>query len=338
MRTTKLNVLRMVAATLFLSAAVSCTRNDGTSAGSNKILRIGSSAGEGKPFYGLTNVALENKFIDEELEKIGWKVEYNTFQNGVAVNEALLSGDIDISIIGDVPAVTGFRNNIGDVWIASNVPSQPLAIVSSKKSGITRPEEIVGKTVSLNLGTNAQQLFENFIEEYHISKDSVNIVNMTIHNGSIAVITGDVDVVFGNATNLLPIVERGEANLIYNTAEKADWSAQSLVVANKKFLEKNHEAGVAYLKALIRADKEFKNHPDENYDIYSGRLITEYPVLGAKLYNPQEFSPEIKTPLINKIQDLYNLLKSVGRVEGDFDVRGSVDNSFYVQAAKEIHL
>ncbi|MBQ9206064.1 MAG: ABC transporter substrate-binding protein [Treponema sp.] len=300
-----------------------------------KIARIGSANGEGRPFSGLSAIAKENGFFEEEFAKIGYKVEYFTFQNGIAVNEALIAKDIDFSVIGDVPAITGFRNDIGVAWIASNTSATHLTIAVRKNSGIKNPEDLIGKSIGLNLGTNAQQLFENYITAHNLPREKLNVLNLTLANSTNALVTGDLDVAIGNSTTFLPLIARNEVEELYSSTQNADWSAQSLVTARKAFLKNNPEAGSAYLRALFRADQELKNNPDKNYNIASGKTLDNNPELGSVLFSPASFNPQVSAQAITKLQILYEILKSVGRVSGSFDVGTVVDNSYYEKVAKE---
>ena len=64
-----------------------------------------------------TGVALNKSYIEEELEKIGYKAEIVYFQQaGPALNEALATNKIDIAMYGDLP-ITVLKSNGGDVKV-----------------------------------------------------------------------------------------------------------------------------------------------------------------------------------------------------------------------------
>ena len=301
-----------------------------------KVIRIGSANGEGRPYSGITGVAVAHGFFDEEFEKIGWKVDYVTFANGVVVNEAFLANEIDVAAIGDVPAVTGFRNKIGVVWVASNVPVQPLSFATKNGSGIKKPEDLIGKTIGLSLGTNGQFLFENYVREYNLPKDELKVVNITAANSRAAVVTGNIDLAVGASCDLLPLTLRGEAEDFYNTTKRPDWSAQSMITARKKFLKENPEAANAFLRALIRANAEVRFHPEENYSAISGKTFPNDSPLAPLLYDPSEYTVEVTPALTKKFQNLHDILRDVGRVKGNYDVSKDVDNSYYKKAFKQL--
>ena len=301
-----------------------------------KVVRFGSANGEGRPYSGLSGVAIAHGFFDEEFSKIGWKVEYVTFSGGIVLNEALLAKEIDIGAPGDVPAVTGFRNNIGVSWIATNVPVQPLSFATRKGSGIKKPEDLIGKSIGLALGTNGQFLFENYVKENKLPREKLNIVNITAANSRAAVITGDIDLAVGTSADLIPLTLRGEAEDFYNTTKRPDWSAQTIITARKKFLKDNPEAANAFLRALIRANAEVRLHPEENYSALSGKTFPNDSPLGPLLYDSTQYTATVTPALIARFQNLHDILRDIGRVKGNYDVSKDVDNSYYEKALKQL--
>lgn len=310
---------------------------------SNKktVVRIGSSSGEGRPFSGLVAIAIDKNFIAEELKKVGYEPEYHTFGNGIAVNEAIISNELDISVLGDVPAVTGFSNKIGSVWLGLNVASNNISVITRKGTNIKSPKDFYGKTVSVNIGTASQYTYEKLIEFYHLDKNKFETVNLSVENGIAGFLSGDVDIVFGLSSQLLPVVANGEADLFFDSADRPDWSYQLMLVGRKKFLDKNPKAIVAFFKAIIRAREEFKKAPEDYYNILAQGTLKENKELGKKLYDFdggkfENLKPEITTKNIEKAQGLYDLLKSLGRTKGDFKVSTAVQKQFYTQALEEL--
>ena len=305
------------------------------------VVRIGSSSGEGRPFSGLVALAIDKGFIAEELKKVGYEPEYQTFGNGIAVNEAIISNELDISVLGDVPAVTGFSNKIGSVWLGLNVATNNISIITRKGGDIKSPEDFYGKTVSVSIGTASQYTYEKLIEFYHLDKNKFETANLSAENGIAGFLSGDVDIVFGLSSQLLPVVARGEADLFFDSAERPEWSYQLLLVGRKKFLDKNQKAAVAFFKSIIRAREEFKKSPEDYYNILAQGTLKENKELGKKLYDFdggkfENLKPEITTKNIEKAQGLYDLLKSLGRTKGDFKVSTVVQNQYYTQARKEL--
>lgn len=306
-----------------------------------KTVLIGSANGGGsRLFSGLLAVAKEYKFLDEEFEKLGYKTEYVSFQNGVAVNEAFLANEVDFAFIGDVPGFTGLTNNIGTIWIAENRQISTVGIAVPKDSKASKPSDFIGKTVAVNIGTNAHFLYGKYFDEAGISPSQFNTVNLTIANGALAVTTHDADVTIGDATVLYPLEKKGDLKIILTTLDRPEWASQTLLLGRKKLLKKNPELGVAFAKAIIRARLLIENTPEKYYNILSANAVGDDLELGNKMFNPDGtlsfLNPEIIESSISRAQALVDYLYSIDRLKEKKDVNTFVDNSYYERALKQL--
>ena len=306
-----------------------------------KTIIVGSANGGGsRLFQGLIAVAKETGLIDEEFSKLGYKTEYQTFENGVAVNEAFLANEVDFAYIGDVPGITGLSNNVGSVWIGSDLGISTLGVAVHPTSTATKASDFIGKTVAVNIGTNAHLLYGKYFDAAGISTDKFNTVNLTLANAALAVATGNADVAIGDVTVLLPLEKKGELKLIFTTLEKPEWASQLLLLGNKKLLKKNPELGVAFLKAIIRARLEIEKNPDAYYGIISANALANDLDIAKKLFNPDgklsALNPEITASSISRAQSLDDYFYSIGRLGAKKDVKTFIDTSYYEKAAKEL--
>lgn len=331
---TKTSILLVIFAVLAVSLAAAKPKK-------RPVLHVGSSSGDARDFDGNVGVAKELKLIDAELDKIGWDVEYTTFENGIEVNEAIISGDIDVSIIGDVPGFTGFGNAIGSVWIGSTLRNFDLAIITAKNSEIKSPKDLEGKTVSYKIGTVSQFGFENFAKGNGLKRDTIKIANLNGPNALAALLSGELAAVTANASFALPYVLTGEVDLLFNSKDKQEWSSQLQLIAREKFAKKNRAAVVAFEKALIKAREEVIKNPEKYYVQISARRISRTPELGPVLFNIdggkfRNLIPNVTDELIEKGQRLYDFFYDLGRIQQKKDVHAFADNSFYEQAVKEL--
>lgn len=306
-----------------------------------KTVVVGSANGGGsRLFIGLIAVAKENKFIDEEFAKLGYKTDYQTFENGVSVNEAFVANEVDFAFIGDVPGITGLSNNVGSVWIGSDLGISTLGIAVHPDSTATKASDFIGKTVAVNIGTNAHLLYGKFFEDGKVSTDQINTVNLTLANAALAVATKKADVAIGDVTALYPLQKTGEIKLILTTLEKPEWASQLFLLGNKKTLKKNPDLGVAFLKAIIRARVEIANNPEKYYGVLSANALADAPELAAKLYNPDgklsPLNPEITESNIQRAQGVIDYFYSIGRLSNKKDVSAFINTSYYEKAVKQL--
>ena len=328
---------------LAFTAALALFAVQAASAKPKKVIHIGSaSGGSTRSFQGGIAVAKELGFFEEEFAKFGYTVEYLTFENGVAVNEAIFANELEFAYIGDVPALTGYANNIGSVWIGEDLVSNTLGAVVKKGSSKKSPSDFIGKTVAVNIGTNAHFLYAKYFEEAGISDTQFSTANLSLANAAQAVITGNADIAFGSIFTLYKLAQGGELDIIFTTKEKPEWDSQFLLLGNKKFLKKNPQLGVAFSKAIIRARFEAKKNPEKFYGVVSGGTLGPYPDYAKEQFNKDgTFStlhPVVTEEEIKRAQNVYDYFKSIGRIYTEKDVHGFVDNTYILKAYQELGL
>ena len=320
---------------LIAFSIVSCEKNK------NKVVHIGSSAGESGNFLGITATAIKLGYIDEEFAKIGWKATYTGFATGVAVNEGIVAGDVDISTLGDVPISVGISNDIGLTWIGVGLRSYNNTIVVKADSPIKSVKELEGKKVGFGIGTTTQYLFESVVAEFGLDRDKIEILNMVNSTAITSLLSGNVDVILLGENQAKSLEADGEGRILLNTREYQQWAPMDTIVARTKFAKANPDVIVAFNKALIRARLEFIKNPEEFYVNLSARQLEQHPELGASIYNNDNGKFEnlisyIPQDNIEREQRLFNFLESIGRITNHKEVSSALDNSYYEKAAKEL--
>ena len=328
--------------TLFISVLAFLFAISGNAwAKSKKTVRIGNVNGSGSFNYsGNISIAKELGYLEEEFEKIGYAVEYYAFENGVYANEAFVAGDIDFAFIGDVPGITGLVNGIGTTWIGIDEVVTPIGIAVKKGSPIRKPQDFIGKTVSVAIGTNNYLLYANYFRDAGIAENQFETANLNSANGRAAVISGKVDAAIGNIIDLVPLEQSGQIDIIFTTAERPEWHSQLLLVGRTKFLKSNPKTGVALFKALIRARQTAIKNPKKFYGAISANQLKDYPDQAEKYLNPDKefknYIAKITQNNITRAQNLQEFFVSIGRFQKKIDVSSFIDTSYYEKASKEL--
>ena len=330
----------VIALTVFALFAMTMTMI-GCGKAEKKIIHFGSSAGEDGNFFGIVAVAKELGYIDEELGELGFEVEYAGFANGVAVNEGIAAGEVELSTLGDVPTAVGISNDIGLTWIGVGFSSYNNTIVVSADSDIQTPEELEGKKIALGVGTSGQYLWESVVKEFEIDTSKVEVLNLNNSERINALNTGNAEAAVVDENFAGVLEAEGSARILVNTVDYPQWAPQDMIVGRTEFLKENPEVGVALHKALIRAREEFIKDPEKYYVTLSGKKLEEYPELGEKIYNKDngQFAnliSEIADSNLEREQELADFLYSIERITTETDISGSLDNSYYEKAKKEL--
>lgn len=181
------------------------------------------------------------------LERNGLKGTFNMFSYGPAVNEALVSGAIDVGFIGDMPSVSLAAVNSPTTVIGRQSVFRG-AIVASTKSGIKTLAELKGKSLYGPFGSSIYLAALAMLEKAGLTpgKD-VQMVNMGFADLSDAMKTGKVDAVFVWDPWVENFVDKGLGRVLSEDA------SLTMVIAMRNDFRKS-TPGVA--KRFLKAEKE----------------------------------------------------------------------------------
>jgi NitT/TauT family transport system substrate-binding protein len=141
--------IALAALALFAAGCSSADRAQG----SDDVLRLGL-------FPNLTHapgyVALEEGLFEETLPGVDVQVTY--FNSGSDAGAAIVSGSIDATYIGPGPASALYLESNGGVAVVSGVTSGGASFVVRKGSGISSPQDLVGKKIAVPGFGNTQDV------------------------------------------------------------------------------------------------------------------------------------------------------------------------------------
>lgn len=135
--------------------------------------------------YGVT----EGYFAEE-----GLSVEAVEFDSGIAVSQALVSGDIDVAIMGGVTSNFPAQGQ-GQIFMVNSYETATARLYVQGDSGIETVADLAGKTLATTEGTTADIYLNAAFKEAGLERDAVDIVNATMPNALQAFVSGSVDAV-----------------------------------------------------------------------------------------------------------------------------------------------
>ena len=162
-------ILAAALAAVMLLALTACGQSADTNNNAEQtVVRIGTPAtgDHGARMLEAARVAAEKQYFEEELAKVGCRPEYVGFDGaGPAVNEAMISGDLDVAIYGDMPALVLASKFSGVTFIAMDNNAVQQGIVVQKDAGINSVEDLRGKRVividdSIVRGTTSKRIVQ----------------------------------------------------------------------------------------------------------------------------------------------------------------------------------
>ncbi|MFY4775824.1 sulfonate ABC transporter substrate-binding protein [Metabacillus sp. RGM 3146] len=292
-----------LAAFMLLAA---CQANDEKAAGTagGKEIRIGYQK------FGTLNILKAQGNLDQALKKQGYSVKWAEFPAGPQLLEALNVGSIDFGHTGEAPPVFAQAAKAPLVY-AGNEPSNPKgeAIVVPKDSKIKSLEDLKGKKIALNKGSNVHYLLVKALEKAHLKPEDVKTVYLPPSDALGAFQRGSVDAwviwdpFLANAEEKLgvKIVQDGEG-LVAN---------REFLLANKTFAAEHPDIQKTIFAELRKTDQWVQDNPKKAAEFLSPQINISVSALektiNRRKYGLEEIKPEVLAQQQKIADSFYNL-------------------------------
>ena len=207
-------------------------------------------------------VPLRTLIESGELEKsTGYKINWRQFGGGGDVIRAMASGDVQIGEAGSSPiaAAASQGQDIRLFWILDDI-GDAEALIARNGSGISGWKDLKGKKVATPfVSTSHYQLLVGLKLEGVDAKD-VSVVNLRPPEIAAAWERGDIDAAFIWDPVLSRIKANGRPIATSASIGKKGYPTFDGLVVNAKWAAANEGFVVALVKALARADEDYRLH------------------------------------------------------------------------------
>lgn len=269
----------------------------------------------------------------EILKKNGLKAEFIGRTAGPELNELALANEVDVILTADQPASTLFMKS--DSWIAiSRLMYNRTSTYIPLKSDIKTLADLKKKKLGVPFGTAAQRIIEQALDAEKITNVDITNIGMLEHAPLIK--SSPADAKTWGAFDALSGFDPIPAVLEYEKKIKVLHKSKvcSLVLVNKKFVEKNPSAAKKIILSLRQAYEFYKKsipQADLWFTEESGikNMNSEVFKIAAE-YEPNFKSPEIRTSLNEEdMAMIQHAADFVSRTSGKkIDIKKFVTNEY----------
>ncbi|MDR2400559.1 MAG: ABC transporter substrate-binding protein [Deferribacteraceae bacterium] len=229
-------------------------------------------------------IAYKKGFFDEAFAGENIKIDFFSFVNGPAANEAFAAGELDIvNGIGDQPIIAGIGNGLKITVVSpTSAQGKNIGVIVSDNSPINGVEDLKNKKIGVYTGTYVHKSLLGILSDVGIAEEDVGLMNISAGNDGISALSrGDIDAYI--PIQALLIDQARKQGLGKHIATFENYPAYAFIVANTDFLQKNTELVQKFLKAIYRAQLWIDKNREESYEILGDfyGISTE----GARLNN-----------------------------------------------------
>jgi ABC-type nitrate/sulfonate/bicarbonate transport system substrate-binding protein len=219
-------------------------------------------------------------------ERNGLKGQFTMFSFGPAVNEALVSGAVDIGFIGDMPSVSLAAVN-APISVIGRQSVFRGAIVASTKSDIKQLSDLKGKKLHGPVGSSIYLAALAMLEKANVKPGTeVEITNMGFADLSDAIRAGKIEAAFVWDPWVENFVEKGLARVI---AE--DTGLTMVIPMQNEFKKAYPQAPERFLRAHKEALLYAVTHRDQANAWFQepevARQLSKQVVEKTTAYDPQ---------------------------------------------------
>lgn len=282
---------------------------------------------------------LEKEFANDPNIKIEW-----TFFKGAgpAVNEGFANDQLDFAYQGDLPSLIGRATGLKTKYLLASGARKPLYLAAAKASGITRIEDLKGRKIALQRGTNGHLAAIKVLAAHGLNERDVQVVNLD-SAGTVAALTSkDIDAAFGD-TQLINLAAKGAADIIYTTkGDDPRFGRNAGVIGRQAFIEAHPEITQRLVDAFVKAAKWSSDEPNRPalFELWH-KSGTPVPILDEYFSNDTlayRNSPLIDDLLVSQYKEQAVKGKEFGLIRRDVDLNGWFEPKYLNSAIERLGL
>lgn len=266
--------------TLILSSALTgallLTGCDSKKEDKTQVLNIGYQK------YGLLPVIKERGELEAALKDQNIQVKWVEFPGGPQLLEGLNVGSVSFGEVGEAPPIFAQAANSNLVYVA-NQPATPRAeaLIVQKNSNIKDIQQLKGKRVALNKGSNVHYLLLKILEKNHLTLDDIEVVYLPPSDARAAFERGAVDawVIWD------PFFAAAEHQIGARVLASGEGNANNyqFYMADRKFVEQNPEIIQTVVQELNEASDWIASNKDEAAQLLVKPTGLDYKILQTSI-------------------------------------------------------
>lgn len=287
--------------------------------------------------------------LDGTFEKeLGVKVNWRSFDTGVAMSAAAAAGDVQFLISQGVPpfiTATSAGQDLKAVDISVSYTENDNCVVRTdlevtKENAAT---ELVGKKVGVPLGTAAHYGFLKQLEHFGLQASQLDIVDLAPPEASAAIAQGNIDVFCGWGGSLARAKEYGNVLLSGAEKEAAGIRVFDVISTPGTFAAENPDLVVKFLKVINAQNVAYAADPERfiaplSQDSGLDEQGTRDQLAGFSLPTIEEkLSPEwLGGGLQAYLKSVADFFVTTGNIPAALDSYDATVDATYLEAASKL--
>ncbi|MBJ9986132.1 sulfonate ABC transporter substrate-binding protein [Acinetobacter sp. S40] len=253
--------------------------------------------------YGLLPIVKERGALDKALKEQGITIKWVEFPAGPQLLEGLNVGSVVFGEAGEAPPIFAQAANSNLVYVA-NQPAAPNAeaLIVPKSSTIQSIQDLKGKRVALNKGSNVHYLLLKLLEKNHLTLNDIQVVYLPPADARAAFEKGAVDAwviwdpFFAAAEQQIGarVLATGQ-NLVSN---------HQFYLADRKFAQAHPDVLNTLVKELNQSTEWVKTHQDAAAKLLEKPTALDFNILKTSISRMGFGVTPLSTQVVNEQQQV----------------------------------
>lgn len=222
--------------------------------------------------------------LEKALADNGYKVQVNfvEFESGPPENEAFASEEVDVGVMGNVPAISGIANGQSRsiIGIAYN-GEKTEAVIVRNDSDINSVEQLKQKKIGLVIGSIAQNYLSVLLETEGLNLSDVEIVNLSPGEQQQALETEMVDAVVTWEPTISKLTASGNNRILADGT--GIFLGENPIVVRNDYLDENPEIIKIFLDEYGKAAQLVTNDVSTYAAQYAEKFLLDADIVEQAL-------------------------------------------------------
>ncbi|WP_163121815.1 aliphatic sulfonate ABC transporter substrate-binding protein [Acinetobacter portensis] len=271
-------------------------------------------------------VARQQKILEQEFPQT--KIEWKDFPAGPQLLEALSVGAVDVGVVGNTPPIFAQAAGKELTYVGYEVqPTVNQAILIHKDSSIKNIQDLKGKRIALQKGSNMHEFLANVLNKAGLKWSDIEPIWLPPADAGAAFNKKSVDAWAIWEPNLTTAIETTQAKTLIDG--QVFPKTYLYYVAHPTFAQAHPDAIKKVIKSLNQADEWIIKNPDEALKTYMASTGLDKKI--AQIVLNKRLKPSLVYPINEEViksqQKIADLFYSEKLLPKQINIQDAVLNS-----------
>lgn len=271
-------------------------------------------------------VARQQKILEQEFPQT--KIEWKDFPAGPQLLEALSVGAVDVGVVGNTPPIFAQAAGKELTYVGYEVqPTVNQAILIHKDSSIKNIQDLKGKRIALQKGSNMHEFLANVLNKAGLKWSDIEPIWLPPADAGAAFDKKSVDAWAIWEPNLTTAIETTQAKTLIDG--QVFPKTYLYYVAHPTFAQAHPDAIKKVIKSLNQADEWIIKNPDEALKTYVASTGLDEKI--AQIVLNKRLKPSLVYPINEEViksqQKIADLFYSEKLLSKQINIQDAVLNS-----------